>query len=129
MNSHRNLVIFALLLACVGAAKSDCSSNLHVTKSDWENLEKDSANPPEAILCMYKCYYEQQRAFNEDKTVKLDKLLKGVEVRKTLDDVTREELKECVKRDGIPVNECADIKPYFLCILKAQIKQVKTESS
>ncbi|XP_045483819.1 uncharacterized protein LOC123689067 isoform X2 [Harmonia axyridis] len=115
-------VLTVLLFACVARAE-DCASKFNVTAEDWKELKKDTAHPSEKILCMLKCEYENDGALNPDKTINAEKLVKKITSWKHLDEPIKAELKECVQKVKVPLNTCANMKPYFDCVRTAENEQ------
>lgn len=75
-----------------------------------------------------KCEYEVLGAIKEDKTLHSDKMVEKVQEWKTFDEPIRSELKKCIEKDAVPLNKCTDMKPYYMCVREAGIKQVNLSS-
>ncbi|XP_044761670.1 uncharacterized protein LOC123318953 isoform X2 [Coccinella septempunctata] len=116
MHSTRSLCLFVVLIAYVAAEKGKCAKEHNIDQPDFEELKKNPIDPPEKMLCFFKCEYERVGALNADKTVDADKLVEELVKWRRLRETAKNEIKECVQKLTVPVNSCPDVKPYHLCV-------------
>ncbi|XP_045460014.1 uncharacterized protein LOC123670565 [Harmonia axyridis] len=117
-------LILVLVTLGVTGEQSKCAKELNVEKNDWVEFKKDPTNPAEKLLCFFKCEYTRSGALKEDKTLNADKLIQHIEEWRILKATTKSEIKECVQKLTIPVNTCADVKPYHICVHNAVHKEL-----
>ncbi|XP_044760945.1 uncharacterized protein LOC123318399, partial [Coccinella septempunctata] len=98
------------------ADEGKCEKELNVSKQDWDELNKNPAEPAEKLLCFFKCEYERVGVLNADKTVDAEKFVEKVGKYRDLGETEKNEIKKCVQKLTVSVNNCPDTKPYHLCV-------------